>query len=72
MNANTKNSQVKHCPCPKCCDKTFLKKLYHKIFWTWTMFHLRIFSIGIHKGPTYKIYELKKHLKNNQVLKFIF
>ena len=31
MNANTKNSQMKHCPCPKHCDKAFLKKVCHNI-----------------------------------------
>ena len=26
-----------------------VRAVYHTIFWTWTMFHLRVFSIDIHK-----------------------
>ena len=35
-----------------------VRPVYHIMFWAWTMFHLRVFSIGIHK----------KHKSNHYVL----
>ena len=46
MNTNTKNSQIKHCPCPK--------------------------YVAIKRRNLHNLQTRKKHLKNDQELKFIF